>query len=242
MINKRESSLAHFCDFRWLQTYWLFSFGEYYDQDNLRHGALRVFNDDVVQPGRGFGEHPHEEMEIISIILQGEMVHKDSMGNEIVVKAGDVQRMSAGTGVRHSEWNNGLEPVHFYQLWLLPDKKGLQPCYDQRSFTAHQWHNKFTMLAGSNPDQNAVRLNTAGAIFRASVAPGEIVQFPADMSDKLFLYTIAGSAEINGVTVRKRDQLRISDVAELKITAQTEADLLLVQSPEPDTNTASPSL
>ena len=111
----------HFNDFGWLQTYWLFSFSDYYDPKNANHGALRVFNDDVVQPNTGFATHPHEEMEIVSIILSGEMTHADTMGNSTIIRAGDIQRMTAGTGLRHSEWNHGPDPVHFFQIWIKPD-------------------------------------------------------------------------------------------------------------------------
>ncbi len=118
MIDIIKADQRHFSDFGWLQTYWLFSFSSYFDPQNIRFGSLRVFNDDVVNPGTGFPTHPHEEMEIITIVLEGEMTHQDSMGNKTVIKAGDVQRMSAGTGLTHSEYNLAEKPVHFYQIWI----------------------------------------------------------------------------------------------------------------------------
>lgn len=114
MIEIVKADNRHFSDYGWLKTYWLFSFSNYYDPHNIQFGALRVFNDDIVEPGTGFPTHPHEEMEIITIVLRGEMTHKDSMGNETVIKAGDVQRMSAGTGLTHSEYNLAEIPVHFF--------------------------------------------------------------------------------------------------------------------------------
>lgn len=129
MIKIIPKGKRHFSDFGWLKTYWLFSFSDYFDPDNTRFGALRVFNDDIVAPGTGFPTHPHREMEIITIVLEGEITHKDSMGNKMVIRAGDVQRMSAGTGIIHSEFNLGDEPVHFYQIWIYPDEAELQPGY-----------------------------------------------------------------------------------------------------------------
>jgi len=125
MIEIVKANQRRFSDREWLQTYWLFSFASYYDPRNIRFGALRVFNDDVVQPGEGFPTHPHEEMEIITVVLDGEITHADSMGNKAVIRAGDVQRMSTGTGLTHSEFNIGESPVHFYQIWLFPDQAGL---------------------------------------------------------------------------------------------------------------------
>ena len=118
MIHVIRADDRHFTDFGWLKTYWLFSFSEYYDPVNIQFGALRVFNDDVVAPHTGFGTHPHQEMEIITIVLDGEVTHEDSLGTKAVIRAGDVQRMSAGTGIRHSEFNLGEVPAHFYQIWL----------------------------------------------------------------------------------------------------------------------------
>src|SRR5210317_1860784 len=134
MIEIIKADERHFSDFGWLKTYWLFSFSNYFDPHNIQFGALRVFNDDVVEPGTGFPTHPHEEMEIVTVVLDGEITHEDSMGNKSVIRKGDVQRMSAGTGLTHSEFNLADKPVHFYQIWILPDQRGLSPSYDQKRF------------------------------------------------------------------------------------------------------------
>ncbi len=139
MINILKSSDRHFSDMGWLKTYWLFSFSNYYDSKNISHGMLRVFNDDIVKAQTGFDTHPHEEMEIVSIVLDGEMEHKDTMGNEMVIRKNDVQRMTAGTGLYHSEKNMSDHPVHFYQIWINPDKKGLTPSYDQKTYSPDLW-------------------------------------------------------------------------------------------------------
>jgi redox-sensitive bicupin YhaK (pirin superfamily) len=147
MIQVIRASERHFTDYNWLQTYWLFSFADYYDPDNIQFGALRVVNDDVVQPHKGFGTHPHEEMEIITIVLEGEVTHADSLGTKAVIRAGDVQRMSAGTGIRHSEFNLGDVPAHFYQIWLYPDTRGVEPGYGQQSFAAADRTNRLLPVA-----------------------------------------------------------------------------------------------
>ena len=147
MIQVIRADERHFTDFDWLKTYWLFSFSEYYDPTNIQFGALRVFNDDVVAPHTGFGTHPHEEMEIITIVLDGEVTHEDSLGTKAVMRAGDVQRMSAGTGIHHSEFNLGEVPAHFYQIWIYPDTSGLPPSYDQKSFAGTVWTNRLVPVA-----------------------------------------------------------------------------------------------
>jgi hypothetical protein len=147
MIHTIRSTQRHFSDYHWLQTYWLFSFSDYFDPDNIQFGALRVFNDDVVQPGTGFPTHPHREMEIITLVLEGEMTHQDSMGNRAVIQAGDVQRMSVGTGLTHSEFNLAETPVHFYQIWILPDIPQLKPSYDPKQFDPSGWQNRLLPVA-----------------------------------------------------------------------------------------------
>ena len=169
MIDIINAAERHFSDFGWLKTYWLFSFSNYYDPQNIQFGALRVFNDDVVEPGTGFPTHPHEEMEIITIVLEGEMTHQDSMGNKAVIKAGDVQRMSAGTGLTHSEFNLADKPVHFYQIWIFPDKAGLNPTYDQNSYEASDWKNRLLPVASGQDIQGAVTFHTDATIYRCAL-------------------------------------------------------------------------
>lgn len=172
MIDIIKADQRHFSDFGWLQTYWLFSFSDYYDPHNIQFGALRVFNDDVVAPETGFPTHPHEEMEIVTLVLEGEMTHQDSMGNKTVIKAGDVQRMSAGTGLTHSEFNLTDKPVHFHQIWIYPDTKGLAPSYDQESFDAEAWANRLLAVASGQGIDGAVTFHTDATIYRCSMDKG----------------------------------------------------------------------
>src|SRR5512139_2308538 len=169
MIQIIPADKRHFSDFGWLKTYWLFSFSNYYDPSNIQFGALRVFNDDVVAPGAGFPTHPHEEMEIVTIPLQGEMTHEDSMGNKGVIKANDVQRMSAGTGLTHSEFNLADKPVHFYQIWIFPDSKGLNPTYDQRSFSPVTFRNRLVPVASGQGIPETVTFHTDATIYRSEL-------------------------------------------------------------------------
>ena len=221
----------HFSDFGWLQTYWLFSFSNYYDPHNVQLGALRVFNDDIVKPEGGFATHPHEEMEIITIVLQGEITHEDSMGNKAVIKAGDVQRMSAGTGLTHSEYNLAKKAVSFYQIWILPDTAGLEPTYAQKTYDAKQWKNTLLPVASGQDIPGAVSFHTDATIYRCQLGVGkEVVHDSAD-GRCVFLYLTEGSLLVNGQEVSARDQVRVEKAETLVIKAQDLADFMLIDVP-----------
>ncbi len=221
----------HFNDFGWLQTYWLFSFGNYYDPANLSHGALRVFNDDIVQPRQGFPKHPHEEMEIISIVLNGTMRHEDTMGNSTVIRPRDVQRMTAGTGLFHSEWNDSDQPVHFFQIWVQPDTPRLSPSYDQKNFAAETWLNRLALLASNRPEPGVVALNTDASLYRALLTEKKSLTYSTGKDRHLFLYVIEGKALVNGRMLSVRDQARIHAEEQLTISGAESADLILIDVP-----------
>ena len=231
MINIIKSKNRHFSDLGWLKTYWLFSFSNYHDPQNISHGMLRVFNDDIVEAHKGFDTHPHEEMEIVSIVLDGEMEHKDTMGNEMVIRKNDVQRMTAGTGLYHSEKNNSDHPVHFYQIWINSDKKGLTPSYDQKTYSPDLWKNDLALLASDKADEGVVTLNTDASIYRTELDKGKNVEFKVGNKRKYFLYVINGTIEINGKKINKTDQARISEETLLRIMAIEAAELLLIDVP-----------
>lgn len=234
MIQKITAQDRHFTDMNWLKTYWLFSFSNYFDAGNVDHGMLRVYNDDIVEPHTGFSTHPHEEMEIISIVLDGEMTHKDTMGNETVIRKNDVQRMTAGTGLFHSEQNDSNHPVHFHQIWIHPDKTGLTPSYDQKNFAPEQWKNKLTLLAGEDSSESVVALNTDASIYRSELDQENIVNYTAKPNRKLFIYVIDGSLTLNGENFETNDQARISDTQSLQITARSQTDFILIDiAPKP---------
>lgn len=226
-----KASNRHFSDFGWLKTYWLFSFSDYFDPHNIQFGALRVFNDDVVEPGTGFPTHPHEDMEIITIVLNGEMTHEDSMGNKAVIKAGDVQRMSAGYGLTHSEFNLAEAPVHFYQIWIFPDRQGLEPSYDQKSFFARSWRNTLLAVASGQGIEGAVTFHTAATIYRCALEPGKDVTHAATTGRRIFLYVTNGEIDANGTTVSQKDQARIDTELPLKLSARESAEFILIDVP-----------
>lgn len=231
MIGIIKADERHLSDFGWLKTYWLFSFSNYFDPHNIQFGALRVFNDDVVQPGTGFPTHPHEEMEIITIVLEGEMTHQDSMRNKTVIKAGDVQRMSAGTGLTHSEFNLADRPVHFYQIWIFPDKSGLKPTYDQKRFEASEWQNRLLPVASGQSVDGVVTFHTDATIYRCSLEDGKEAVHKATAGRRIFIYLTKGQITVNGETLKTKDQARIDTDAPLVLKAQQQSELILVDVP-----------
>lgn len=231
MIEVINSNRRHFSDFGWLKTYWLFSFSSYFDPHNIQFGALRVFNDDIVEPGTGFPTHPHEEMEIVTIPLDGEITHKDSMGNKVVIKAGDVQRMSAGTGLTHSEFNMAEKPVHFYQIWIFPDRKGLAPTYDQKTYDPGNWKNSLFPVASGQNISGTVTFHTDATIYRCSLEAGQEVTHKATAGRRIFVYLTAGRIAANDQTLAAKDQARIDIDEPLVLKAQEHSDLILIDVP-----------
>ncbi len=222
----------YFSDFGWLKTYWLFSFAHYYDPHNIQFGALRVFNDDVVAPGKGFPTHPHKEMEIITIVLAGEMTHQDSMGNKTVIRTGDVQRMSAGTGLTHSEFNLADDPVHFYQIWILPDSADLVPSYDQRTFMPDDWCNRLLPVAsGQGLDDGVVTFNADATIYRGQLDAGNKYTFDNVAGRRVFLYLKNGELHVDGLALHTGDQARVDTEKPLSLAAITDTDFILIDVP-----------
>ena len=226
-----KADSRHFSDFKWLQTYWLFSFSNYFDPHNIQFGALRVFNDDIVQPGKGFPTHPHEEMEIITIVLDGEMTHEDSMGNKTVIRAGDVQRMSAGTGLTHSEFNLARKPVSFYQIWIFPDKAGLRPTYDQKFFASDEWKNRLLPVASGQNLPDTVTFHTDATIYRCELDKGMEVDLKNTASRRIFVYLTKGRLSANGNWMASKDQARIDIEDPLVLKTNEQADFILIDVP-----------
>lgn len=221
----------HFTDFGWLQTYWLFSFAEYYDPANIQFDALRVFNDDVVAPQTGFGTHPHQEMEIITLVLDGEVTHEDSLGTKAVIRAGDVQRMSAGTGIRHAEFNRGDVPAHFYQIWLYPDTSGLPPSYDQKSFAGTVWTNRLVPVASGQGLPDVVTFHTDATIYLGMLEERRSVTHDTNGTRRVFVYVTEGALAVEGVRLAAKDQGRIDAQAPLTLTAHQPTRFVLIDVP-----------
>jgi hypothetical protein len=231
MIQTIRSNKRHFSNYHWLQTYWLFSFSDYFDPENIQFGALRVFNDDVVQPGTGFPTHPHREMEIITMVLEGEMTHQDSMGNRSVIRAGDVQRMSAGTGLTHSEFNLAEAPVHFYQIWILPDIPQLKPSYDQNRFDPALWRNQLHPVASGQGIPGTVTFHADATLYRTELETGRAVSFQASDQRRIFIYVTSGTLDVNGKVLQEGDQARIDLESLLELTAVQKCSLVLIDLP-----------
>lgn len=231
MIEIITAEKRHFSDFGWLKTYWLFSFSNYFDPRNIQFGALRVFNDDVVEPGTGFPTHPHEEMEIITMVLEGEISHADSMGNKTVIRAGEVQRMSAGTGLTHSEFNRARKPVHFYQIWLFPDVSGLAPTYDQRSYDPADWENRLFPVASGQSIPGTVTFHTDATLYRCSLEKDREVTYPSTAGRRIFIYLIAGGISVNNQALGPKDQARIDIDQPLILKANQPSELILMDVP-----------
>lgn len=231
MIEIIKGNRRHFSDFGWLQTYWLFSFSSYFDPHNIQFGSLRVFNDDIVAPGTGFPTHPHEEMEIVTIVLDGEMTHEDSMGNKSVIRTGDVQRMSAGTGLTHSEFNLADKPVHFYQIWIFPDQKALAPSYDQKTYAAGNWQNRLFPVASGQNIAGAVTFHTDATIYRCRLEAGKEITHKVISGRRIFIYLTDGHIVVNGQELVAKDQARIDIHEPLVLQAQEHSDFILIDLP-----------
>ncbi len=217
----------------WLDAHHTFSFASYYNPAAMHFGVLRVLNDDVVAGGGGFGAHPHDNMEIITIPLKGALAHKDSMGNEEVIRAGDVQVMSAGTGVRHSEYNaSATEPVNLLQIWLFPDKQNVQPRYGQITLDTTQRHNRLQQILSPNPDDDGVWIHQRAWFHMGNLDAGVAISY--DLKDKqngVYAFVISGEVSIDGQRLQARDGIGISGPEALDIRADSAAEILLMEVP-----------
>ncbi len=217
----------------WLISNHTFSFANYYNPERMHFGVLRVLNDDIVSPGRGFNTHPHDNMEIISIPLEGDLEHKDSMGNVAVIREGDIQVMSAGTGVFHSEFNkNSDRPVKFLQIWVFPNKKNVEPRYDQVSLKNIQKKNSFYQILSPNKDEQGVWIHQNAWFHMGNFEENtsEIYKLK-DESNGVYAFILEGEVEINGQRLEKRDGFGIWDIEEMSFTANTDARVLLMEVP-----------
>src|SRR5882762_7346541 len=213
----------------WLDAKHHFSFANYHDPERMGWGALRVWNDDTIAPNTGFPPHPHADMEIITYVREGAITHQDSLGNKGRTEAGDVQVMSAGTGIRHSEYN--LEPgiTRIFQLWILPTSRGGQPTWGAKPFPKSDRSGKLvTIASGIAGDQDALPIRADARVLATTLKAGETAEYAAGKKRNLYLVPAAGSVEVNGVRVNARDGAAIRDEAQLKITALEDSELVLV--------------
>lgn len=217
----------------WLNSNHTFSFANYYNPERMHFGVLRVLNDDVVSPGKGFGTHPHDNMEIISIPLEGDLEHKDSMGNVAVIRQGDVQVMSAGTGVFHSEYNkNSDKPVKFLQIWVFPNKKNVKPRYDQISLSNIEKRNSFYQILSPNQDDQGVWIHQNAWFHLGNFDKNNSEMYSLkDNSNGVYAFVLEGEVEINGEKLSKRDGFGVWDINEFHLNSITESKVLLMEVP-----------
>ncbi|WP_070120392.1 pirin family protein [Bacillus marinisedimentorum] len=218
----------------WLTSNFSFSFAEYFDPNNTQFGPLRVFNDDVVQPQRGFGSHPHKEMEIVSIVLEGHLKHEDSTGETAVTSFGEVQRMSAGTGVIHSEVNpSSEEPVNFLQLWFMPEENGLKPEYETSAFNTEALSEQLVPIVSkkyAKPGEVAA-IHQDLTIYMSDIQPAKELSFLQEADRRTYLFIINGEAAVNEYEMKTRDSARITDETDLVISSDEGARIILIDLP-----------
>jgi hypothetical protein len=217
----------------WLDSHHTFSFAGYYNPDRMNFGVLRVLNDDVVSQGRGFGTHPHDNMEIISIPLEGDLEHKDSMGNTTVIRQGDVQVMSAGTGIYHSEYNkNADQPVKFLQIWVFPNQKDVTPRYDQITLDPHRLRNQLSQVLSPNPEDDGVWVHQNAWFHMGELEAGFQTTYQLkDPANGVYAFIIKGDVTLNGQALHQRDGMGVWETDELTITADSDARVLLMEVP-----------
>lgn len=224
---RKAADRGHF-NHGWLDTFHTFSFSEYYDPAHTQFRSLRVMNEDRVAPGQGFGMHGHRDMEIVTFVLSGALQHKDSLGNGEVLRPGEVQQMTAGSGIRHSEFNpSANEPVHLYQIWLLPERPGLQPGYAQKAFDPAGRDNRWQLSASRDGRDGSLVIHQDAAIYRASLAAGKSLEHSLAPGRHAWLQVFSGDVTIAGQKLHAGDGLAVSEETSLKVTADQPADLLL---------------
>jgi len=228
MITIRKAEERGHFDFGWLNTYHSFSFGDYHDPKHTRFRTLRVINEDFVQAGRGFPTHGHRDMEIITYILSGALEHRDSMGSGSIIRRGDAQRMSAGTGVTHSEANpSSNEPVHLLQIWIFPAEQGSQPEYEEKKFSDDEKRNQLRLIVSPEGSEGSVRIHQDARIYASLLDEGREVGHTLESGRSAWLQVAAGAVTLNDIALKQGDGAAVSQESHLRITAHEPAEVLL---------------
>ena len=228
MIALRRSQDRGHANHGWLDSYHTFSFAGYYDPEEMGFGTLRVINEDRVAPGMGFGTHPHRDMEIISYVLEGELAHKDSMGTGSVIRPGDVQKMSAGTGVSHSEFNpSAQKPVHFLQIWIEPDKRGVKPSYEQQTFSAEQKKGRLRLIASPDGADGSVKIHQDALVYASVLDGDDAVTYALPGGRSAYVHVARGSVRLNGTALATGDGAKINAEREIRLSNGEDAEVLL---------------
>lgn len=231
MIELRKSTDRGHANHGWLDSYFSFSFSEYYDPQHMGFGPLRVINEDRINPGSGFGKHAHKDMEIITYVLEGQLAHQDSMGTGSVIQPGDVQRMSAGTGIQHSEYNHSSSPTHLLQVWILPNVTGLAPSYEEKKFSRAEKEGQLRLVASADGRQGSVMMHQDASLY-AGLFDGEQSATVSLLPQRLaYVHVARGKLAVNGQLLNTGDALKISGESALKIDGGEQAEVLVFDLP-----------
>jgi redox-sensitive bicupin YhaK (pirin superfamily) len=232
MLQVRKSEERGLANHGWLKSYHTFSFAHYYDPDHMGFGPLRVINEDRVHPGRGFGTHGHRDMEIISYVLDGALAHQDSMGNGSTLRYGDVQRMSAGTGVQHSEFNHSRsEPVHFLQIWIEPNVKGIAPSYEEKHFSTESKQGQLRLIASSDGRDGSVLIHQDAAIYASILNGSDQLKHDLIPGRAAYVHVVRGRVAVNGTPLAGGDALKVTNERAITLDQAEAAEVLLFDLP-----------
>jgi redox-sensitive bicupin YhaK (pirin superfamily) len=232
MNDIRRSNERGFADHGWLKSYHTFSFADYFDPEHVEFGPLRVINEDRVQAGAGFGTHSHRDMEIISYVLAGELAHKDSMGNGSVIRPGDVQRMSAGSGVRHSEFNPSPgEPVHFLQIWIQPDERNIEPSYEEKRFAPDEKRGRLRLIVSPDRADGSLLIHQDARVYAGLFTGDEHAELEVAKGRRIYVHVARGAVSANAASLAAGDALRIGNGQRLTLSDAKDAEVLVFDLP-----------
>jgi quercetin 2,3-dioxygenase len=232
MIRHRKSDERGHFDHGWLQTYHTFSFSRYYDPRNMNFRSLRVMNEDWIAPGQGFGTHDHDNMEIVTYVLEGEVAHRDSLGSGDVLRPGEFQRMTAGTGISHSEFNSSrTDPLHLYQIWLLPERAGLEPSYEQKAFPQDERHNRLRLVASPDGHDGSLTIRQDARIYLGSIDQDRELTHALAGGRHAWLQVLRGNVDLNGLAMSAGDGAAISDELSLAVRSNSSSEVMLFDLP-----------
>jgi hypothetical protein len=228
MVEIRRSDERGHAQHGWLDSFHSFSFADYHDPQHMGFGPLRVINEDRVQPGKGFGTHGHRDMEIISYVLAGGLAHRDSMGNGSVIRPGDVQRMSAGTGVHHSEYNaSESDPVHFLQIWIEPSVRGVRPSYEERRFDDESKRGRLRLIASADGRDGSVTIHQDASLYAAILDGGDAIEFEQNPGRRTYVHVIRGEVEVAGQPLGAGDAIKLAGEERVRLGRARDAEILL---------------
>jgi redox-sensitive bicupin YhaK (pirin superfamily) len=228
VIEVRKSNKRGHTKIDWLDSRHSFSFGEYYDPGNIHFGPLRVMNDDIIQPGEGFPTHPHRDMEIVTIILEGTVKHKDNSGGEGTITVNEIQRMTAGKGILHSEFNaSDTEILKLLQIWFIPNKQGLTPSYEQIKFSHEEKKNKLLKVVSGKKEDGIIFINQDAEIFLSDLEKGKIIQYKLSKERGVYLHVINGTINVNDISLNNGDAVKITEEDQINISAAENSNIIL---------------